>query len=58
MDSLAFMRNGIRKWGKTFFFFFENIFMSINTVEKSPMVGPIFKANYKRYNFKSVICPI
>ena len=48
MGKLNFMINGLRKWGKTFFFFFDNFFMSLCALEKCQMVDPILKINYKK----------
>ena len=34
MARLTFKTNGLRKWGITFFFFFDNFFMSQWALEK------------------------
>ena len=41
MGKPTFMKIGLRKWGKTFFFFFDNFFMSLCALENCQMVDPI-----------------
>ena len=48
MGKPTFMKNGLKKWGITFFFFFDNFFMSLCALEKCQMVDPILKINYKK----------
>ena len=53
MGKPTFMKNGFRKWGITFFFFFDNFFMSLCALEKCQMVDPILKINVKKEHFLS-----
>ena len=34
MGKTTFMKNGLKKWGITFFFFFDNFVMSLCALEK------------------------
>ena len=48
MGRPTFMKNGFKKWGNIYFFFFENYLMSPYALEKYQMVDPILKINYKK----------
>ena len=54
MERLTFMRNGIRKWVITFFFFYENFSLSPVALENRKNVLFYEKNQYNAYKLKFI----